>query len=295
MSENQTQSEKPHIGYVISGGLKDGFHIRLEVDPDKVQEGAFVVTESINDEWLFYGLVVDLQLGAIDPRYADASIKNRLSKPIAEQLNSETLYTNLQVMPALMLEKGPKPGTPEYDKWRAPFIAGLKDEPRPLPVKTVPPHHSKVRMAEAGDIAEIFGDTNKKSNFVIGYTREQGHPVALDMEKFVQRSSGVFGATGTGKSFLTRLVLAGLIQYNKASVMIFDMHNEYGFDDTASDTGLKVIGLKSKFPSRVRVVGLGGGAMIRNNVPDFNLEIASSDITPEDIELLSRELNLKET
>ena len=295
MSENQTQSEKPHIGYVISGGLKDGFHIRLEVDPDKVQEGAFVVTESINDEWLFYGLVVDLQLGAIDPRYADASIKNRLSKPIAEQLNSETLYTNLQVMPALMLEKGPKPGTPEYDKWRAPFIAGLKDEPRPLPVKTVPPHHSKVRMAEAGDIAEIFGDTNKKSNFVIGYTREQGHPVALDMEKFVQRSSGVFGATGTGKSFLTRLVLAGLIQYNKASVMIFDMHNEYGFDDTASDTGLKVIGFKSKFPSRVRVVGLGGGAMIRNNVPDFNLEIASSDITPEDIELLSRELNLKET
>ena len=65
-------------------------------------------------------------------------------------------------------------------------------------------------MANEGDIAEIFGDPNETGNFIIGYTREQGHPVCIDLEKFVQRSSGVFGATGTGKSFLTRLVLAGL-------------------------------------------------------------------------------------
>ena len=87
--------------------------------------------------------------------------------------------------------------------------------------------------------------------------------MCINLDKFVQRSAGVFGATGTGKSFLTRLVLAGLIQHNAASVLVFDMHNEYGFDDTASDTGLRVIGLKTKFSSRVRVVGLGGGTQIR--------------------------------
>jgi hypothetical protein len=105
----------------------------------------------------------------------------------------------------------------------------------------------------------------------------------------------VFGATGTGKSFLTRLVLAGLIHYNRAAVLVLDMHNEYGYDDTASDTGKRVIGLKTKFPSRVRVVGLGQGALIRGQAPDYNLEIAMGDIQPEDIELLTRELNLKET
>jgi hypothetical protein len=105
----------------------------------------------------------------------------------------------------------------------------------------------------------------------------------------------VFGATGTGKSFLTRIVLAGLIQYNKASVLVLDMHNEYAYQDRASDTGKTVAGLKEKFPSRVRVVGLGQGANIRGTPPDFNLEIAASDIQPEDIELLTRELNLKET
>ena len=88
-----------------------------------------------------------------------------------------------------------------------------------------------------GDIAEIFGKPEEKGNFVIGYTREQGHPVCLNLEKFVQRSSGVFGATGTGKSFLTRILLAGLIHHNRASVLIFDMHNEYGYDDTASIPG----------------------------------------------------------
>ena len=46
--------------------------------------------------------------------------------------------------------------------------------------------------------AEIFGDPAEKKNFVIGSTREQGHPVCIDLGKFVQRSAGVFGATGTG-------------------------------------------------------------------------------------------------
>jgi len=159
----------------------------------------------------------------------------------------------------------------------------------------VPPHHAPVRLASPGDISEIFGSADSESNFVIGYTREQGHPVCLDLEKFVQRSSGVFGATGTGKSFLTRIILAGLMQYNRASVLVFDMHNEYGFDDTASDTGQRVVGLRTRFPGRLRVVGLGKGALIRGQAPDFNLEIAEKDIQPEDIEMLTRELNLKET
>ena len=36
----------------------------------------------------------------------------------------------------------------------------------------------------------------------------------------------MFGATGTGKSFLTRIVLAGLIHYNKASVLVFERSPE---------------------------------------------------------------------
>ena len=280
------------IGYIVGGGLKENFRVRLEVPAQEVQEGAFVVIESL--PWHFYGLVTDIQLGATDPRFADEQSEQRFPPEIAGLLHGQTLYTNLEVLPALMYDVGPEPGSPEYQRWVSAVDAGLRDAPRPLPVKTVPPHHSRVYLANEGDIAEIFGK-EKKGNFVIGYTREQGHPVRVNMEKFVQRSSGIFGATGTGKSFLTRMVLAGLIHYNAASVLIFDMHNEYGLDDTASDTGERVIGLKTKFPARVRVVGLGAGAQIRGQSPDFNLEIAMFDIHSSDIELLSRELNLRET
>jgi hypothetical protein len=282
-----------YIGYVVGGGLKENLSVRLTVPSNQVQEGAFAVIES--GGWLFYGLVTDLRLGATDPRFADEQSETRLPAELANLLHGQTLFTNLEVLPALMLERGPNLGSQEYLTWQAEIDAGVRPQPRPLPVKTIPPHHASVRLASPGDIAEIFGKVDKEGNFVIGYTREQAHPVCLNLDKFVQRSSGVFGATGTGKSFLTRLVLAGMIHYNRSSVLVFDMHNEYGFDDTASDTGERVIGLKSKFPSRVRVVGLGQGAQIRGQTPDFNLEIAMQDIQPEDIELLTRELNLRET
>jgi hypothetical protein len=281
------------VGYVVGGGLKENLHVRLMIPAHEVQEGGFVVIES--GDWLYYGLVTDLQLGSTDPRFADEQSETRLPPALARLLHGQTLFTNLEVLPALMLERGPQPGTPEYTRWREAIDAGLRDAPRPLPVKTIPPHHAPLRLASAGDIAEIFGKAEKSGNFVIGYTREQGHPVCLDLDKFVQRSSGIFGATGTGKSFLTRILLAGLIHYNRASVLVYDMHNEYGFDDTASDTGQRVIGLRSKFASRLRVVGLGQGALIRNQPPDFNLEIAKRDILPADIEMLTPELNLKET
>jgi energy-coupling factor transporter ATP-binding protein EcfA2 len=282
-------NNQKNIGYVVGGGLKENLRVRLIIPSQQVQEGAFVVIES--GSWQFYGLVTDLQLGSTDPRFADEQSESRLPADMARLLHGQTLYTTLEVLPALMLERGPDVSSPEYPEWRA----SQPEDPHPLPVKTIPPHHAEVRLAEEGDIAEIFGKSETEGNFVIGYTREQGHPVCINLDKFVQRSAGVFGATGTGKSFLTRLMLAGLIHHNTASVLVFDMHNEYGFDDTASDTHKPVVGLKTKFGTRVRIVALAAGALIRGLPPDFTLEIDERDIQPGDIEMLMRELNLKET
>ncbi|MHB0988320.1 MAG: helicase HerA domain-containing protein [Bellilinea sp.] len=286
MPEDPLPNDTP-VGYVVGGTLKDSLAVRLTVPPQQVQEGSFVVIES--DPWQFYGLVTDLQLGATDPRFADEQSEKRLPIGLAKLLHGQTLFTNLEVLPALMLERGPEIDSPDYPAWRE----AHPQDPQPLPVKTVPQHHAPVRVAHAGDVAEIFGEPGGK-NYIVGYTREQGHPVCIDLERFVQRSSGIFGATGTGKSFLTRILLAGLIHYDKTSLLVFDMHNEYAFDDT-SETGDKVTGLRTKFGSKVQVVGLGAGASIRGNTPNFNLVLGEKDLRPEDIEMLTRELNLKET
>ena len=73
MDKKQTNQS---IGYVVGGGLKENLHVRLTVPNQQVQEGSFIVIES--GDWLFYGIAIDLQLGATDARFADERSENRL-------------------------------------------------------------------------------------------------------------------------------------------------------------------------------------------------------------------------
>lgn len=290
INNHQSKIDNLKIGYIVGGGLKENLRARLTVPAGGVQEGAFVVVE--DGRWIFHGLVTDLQLGATDPRFADEQSEVRFPPELAALLHGQTLYTNVEILPQLMAQRPPDPGDADYEAY---WQANPEGKPRPVPIKTIPAHHAPVRLAAQGDIAEIFGDPEKKGSFYIGYTREQGHKICLDLDKLVQRSSGIFGATGTGKSFLTRIILAGLIHSNVAGALIFDMHNEYGPDVNDSDRDVNIPGLKTKFPAKVRLVGIGRGSDFRGRAPDFNLEIAENDIEPADIEMLTRELNLKET
>lgn len=288
MEEQSTiEPNSSSIGYVVGGGLKEGLRVRLTVPADEVQEGSFVVCDS--GQWRYYGLVTDLQLGATDPRFADEQ-STRLSDKVQIALLGKTLYTTLNVYPTLMMDRGP-----ELDDFQARL--DWEEENReigPRPVKTVPAHHALVRMADEMDVAEIFGKDGA-GMFEIGQTIEQGHPVRIDLHKLVKRSSGIFGATGTGKSFLTRMVLAGMMKEDVAAALVFDMHNEYGFDDQDSDNAVVVKGLRSLFGNKVQVAGLGKGAMVRGRAPDFTLELAMRDFTSEDIDLLATALNLTDT
>lgn len=259
------------IGKVVGGSLKGNICVRLEVPQQKIQEGSLIVME--DGGYQYFGTAADMQLMRYNPDANEPDLADR------------DFFTNLLVIPALQERQG---SLEEQDR------TGKKEFP--TPIKSIPGQRSIARLANAGDVAEIFGEPGSNGNFVIGYTHEQHHPVCVNLARLVQRSAGIFGATGSGKSFLARIILAGLIDYDKASVLVYDMHNEYGFDDTASDTGENVRGLRSGFgPSRVYIAGLGAGAAIRGNVPDFDLTIGYKDIATDDVALLTEELNLRET
>ena len=281
------------LGYVLGGSLQEGLTVRLQVPPYRVHEGAFVVMDAPG--WRFFGIVIDVALRTTHPRYVENETPD-LAPALTHMLRQSTLYTTATVLPVRMMEIGPDPEQdPEgYQRFLQEVDAGLRDV-RPMPVKTVPPHFSPVRLADQGDVDEIFGRPTEKATFVIGYTREQGHAVRIRLREFIKRSAGVFGATGTGKSFLTRLLLAGIMHYDVASVLLFDMHNEYAYDLPDPDRKVRIDGLKSHFHSRIRVVGLGPGTLIQNRPPDYHLQIPSSEIQPADIELLIHALNLPET
>jgi DNA helicase HerA-like ATPase len=275
------------LGYIVGGGLKEGLRVRLTTPADQVQEGSFVVCDS--GRFRYYGLVTDLHLGATDPRFADES-GERLQPLIKQALLGQTVFTILEMYSTLLMDMGPDLLDPKRAAWEDAVAKGL-EQPGPKPVKTVPAHHARVRPADEADVADIFG----KDGFEVGHTIEQGYPVRLDLKRFVQRSSGIFGATGTGKSFLTRMVLAGLMCEDTAAALVFDMHNEYAYSDLDSDQGQNVLGLKDLFKERVQVAALGKGAKVRGQTPDFTLEIAWDDFEVGDISFLASTLKLTDT
>ena len=124
-------------------------------------------------------------------------------------------------------------------------------------------------------------------------------PICIDLEGFVERSNGIFGKTGTGKTFLTRLVLAGLIHKDRAVNLVFDMHSEYGWQATqeAVDGGHSFVkGLKQLFGSKVAIFTLDPDSARRRGVQsDFAVKIPYNQIMVEDIASLADELNLHPT
>jgi hypothetical protein len=118
--------------------------------------------------------------------------------------------------------------------------------------------------------------------------------ICLDLAELVKRSNGVFGKSGTGKTFLTRLLLIGMLQKGKAVNLVFDMHSEYGWEGR-SEQGRKVKALKQLFPEKVAVFTLDEESSRRRRVStDFVVRIGYDEIEPEDIGLLRQTLNLTE-
>lgn len=273
---------KPPIGSVVRGSLQAGLQMKLgdNVSVETIRAGNFVVVDGDNYE--FFCMITDVTLDAASPAplAKPPTGDDRSAVTLRKILIGQSVYGTLSLRPLLMRAKKPDA---EFE-----------------PVKTIPVHFSPARVASADDVASIFGSENTagESYFHIGAPLDMdGIDVCLDLKKFAERSNGIFGKSGTGKTFLTRLCLCGLIK-NKAAVnLIFDMHNEYGWEGSVEDpTRTGVRGLKQFFGSDVFVFSLDPASTRRRGVALENeVLISYEQITVEDVLLLADELNLTAT
>src|SRR5262252_6625677 len=165
----------------------------------------------------------------------------------------------------------------------------------PRPARTIPPHFSNVSEATLGDFERVFGRDDGKHHFQIGQPIDMDVPVCLDLRRFVERSNGIFGKSGTGKSFHTRLILCGVIKADAAVNLIFDMHSEYGWS-AKNEEGVEVKGLSQLFGSRVAVYTLDMESSRGRGVkPAGEIKITLREISVADIALLQDELRLHRT
>lgn len=265
-----------HLGVIITGSLAEGFTMRIAPEAlSRVKIGKFVTI--VTAQARYCALLTDISLHSTSPDiaiYPPTPHENLLKKT----LKIRDLYATALVKPVLVLE----------NKQQA-----------PRPVKTIPDHFSPVFEATADDISQIFGAESDLNHpyFNIGVPLDMTTPVCVNLERLTERSSGIFGKTGTGKTFITRLTLAGLITRDTASVLIFDMHSEYGLHARQEGSHNSFVrGLKSLFPDKVLLCSLDPQATRRRGVtPDITITIPYNSITIDDIMALQEELSLHTT
>ncbi len=272
------------VGVIVSGSLVGGLEMKLDewYSVEDIRAGKFVVIEG--EKSRFFCMVTDVRLDTTNPQVL-ADPPDEEEDLMRQVLHGTTTYGTVCLRPLLMTDKDDAP-------------AARGNEPHL--VKTIPIHFSVVCEAEEEDVNRIFGSEEHGTRyFHIGRPLDMETPICIDLEGFIERSNGVFGKTGTGKTFLTRLVLAGLIHKDRAVNLIFDMHSEYGWQATQeSGSGRRgfVKGLKQLFGSKVAIFTLDPESARRRGVQsDFAVKIPYNQVMVEDIAALADELNLHAT
>jgi len=266
------------LGIVVAGSLSEGLTVRLDggVSVESIAVGRYVVVEG--ELLRFFGMITDVRLGMLNDKFRQSPppITDAL---VAQIMHGTGTFGMLEVAPLLTLPRD-----------QAASEEGLR------PVKTVPAHFSQVGPASPEDVAGVFGQEDA-THFNIGTPVDMTNvPVCLNLPRFVERSSGVFGKSGTGKTFLTRMLLVGIAQRSSAVSLVFDMHNEYGWEGSFEDPRYgRAWGMKRLFPSKVAIFTLDKSSSLRRKVVfDFEVEIPYGAITATDIEVLRDTMDLSQ-
>jgi uncharacterized protein len=275
MQSNENLEPVKQLGVVINGSLTGGIDVKLDGSSsvEDMAVGRYVTIKGQKSR--FFGMITDVTLSVSDEKI-NVTPSDASDPFLAEVLAGTGTYGTLHVLPMLTIGGS---------------AAGLLDGPKP--VKTVPRHFSAVNVASQTDVESVFGGEDEKK-FFIGTPLDMETKICLDLVELVKRSNGIFGKSGTGKTFLTRMLLIGMLQKSTAVNLVFDMHNEYGWEGR-SETGYKVKALKQLFPEKVAVFTLDEESSRRRKVStDAVVRLGYEDIEPEDIVLLRQTLNLTE-
>ncbi|MFB3131154.1 MAG: ATP-binding protein [Rhodothermales bacterium] len=280
-----TPNDRPEkIGVITHGSLNQGVEMKLDAAEsiEDVVAGTFVVIQG--EQYDFFSLITDVSIDAanenilLHPPSKDDDLLRRVMQGMGT-------YATVSLNPMLMMGNR--------------RLQELADE-EPRSVKTVPTHFSLVARATEDDVARIFGHETHgdgKTFFHVGQPLGMDEiPVCLNLDRLVERSNAVFGKTGTGKTFLTRLLISGMIKTGKAVNLIFDMHSEYGLRSRQEGGTAFVKGLRDLFPSKVSIFSLDPKSTRMRGAPaDEAVFLYADQIEPEDILPLQDTLNLNPT
>lgn len=263
----------PRLGVVTEGSLSQGLEVRLDpyTDIENLAVGRYVVVHGHHRR--FFCMITDISLGSTNAQIAQTPPDTQGNPFLADVYAGTTAFGTLHIAPMLIIAED---GSVE-------------------PVRTIPPHFQETWTATERDINDVFGDEDE-THFHIGSPLElEDTQINVDLVRLTERSVGVFGKSGTGKSYLTRILLAGTIARNAAVNLVFDMHNDYGWE-VFNEQGQRDKGLKQLFGEKVAIFTLDDESSRRRGVrADYVVSMSYSDIQPEDLSALRQTMDLSDT
>jgi hypothetical protein len=277
---------RQRLGVVVGGSLTDGVDIKLDAKTmiEGLAVGSYVTIDGQTGK-KFFGIISDIALDATDnnvqkmpPQISGAGNDDF----VARVYRGTAVFGTLHVTPMLVQEGD-----------SAARAGNVK------PVKTVPAHFAVAYKSTPAEVEKIFaaGADETPKPYEIGQSLDDDTvKINLNLERFVERSSAVFGRSGTGKTFLTLPLLASVIKQEVASALIFDMHNDYGYT-LKGDKNRKLKGLKqlNAIANKVVIVSLDeASSRARQSHYEFALKIGYDQIEPDDLEMLKAILSLSD-
>lgn len=250
------------IGEVVSASVLGGLTTKLELEnPEDLRIGYPVIVEGRRYD--FYCLVHDIlnETSHIAERLAGSHLRDSIMPAgLQEGYSGPLFYSKALLRPIQLIHKE----------------TGRLSEP-----ETIPPYFSETRHATEEDVELIYEPTPGSAPLgtIRGVSQFYVH---TDFETLTEKPFAIFGRTGMGKSILNKLVCACILAKAAGSVLIFDMHGEYGVHSRTDRTE----GLKFFFPERVEMFSLDP-----KNKEARPFLVDPEEIRPEDLVVALRDLN----
>ena len=272
MSDTNPDAPRP-LGVVVGGSLTKGLEVRL--DPDQsAQLGQYAMAD-VGGGLSLLGMVTDITLKSVDSGPTVWPPGDDEPSLLREVLQDTGVYTALAVDPYLELgENGEEPAR----------------------ARRLPHHFAAVLPADQDTLDRAFA-TDGPAIPVGAPLGMDELEVGVDFERLFERSAGVFGKSGTGKSVLVLHLLDAMLTRSAAAstnsdrtvALVFDMHNDYGWEmKFQGPTTSRLRSLKQRHQTEAELYTLES----RVARSDGQILIGTRDIEPDDLEVLRETLDL---
>lgn len=271
------ESESRQVGVVVGGSLTKALDVRLDAGV-AARLGEYVLAP-LDGESVLIGMVTDVLLKSAESgptSWPPPAGDDPASELLRDVLLDTGVYSAVEVTPYLAVT------TATSETARA---------------RSLPRHFAPVRTADQATIDAAFSPGDRSAinlGAPLGMERVE---VCVDIEKLFERSAGIFGKSGTGKTVIALQVLDAMVANSarqptgrdKTVALIFDMHNDYGRELKFEGAGGgRRRSLKQLHASDVAVYTLEDGV----TDADSRIVVGTRDIEPDDLDVLQSTADL---